>query len=110
MTALKPDRLTTATVRRLLSLISRASVVQDFATSRVSRKIAVMLQKSVVLMNVGDAQLSTVAGKKMTRGDRQDVDENKVKVSISETVVRSITRVAQSHSTVRRHYCIDRPE
>ena len=58
-----------------------SSVVQDFATSRVSRKIAVMLQKSVVLMNVGDAQLSTVAGKKMTRGDRQDVDENKVKVS-----------------------------
>ena len=40
-----------------------------------------MLQKSVVLMNVGDAQLSTVAGKKMTRGDRQDVDDNKVKVS-----------------------------
>ena len=76
------------------------SVVQDFATSRVSRKIAVMLQKSVVLMNVGDAQLSTVAGKKMTRGDRQDVDDNKVKVSnvwLSQLLTVALSCTMTSH-------------
>ena len=48
---------------------------QNWVTSSVSEKVAVMLPQSVVIMNIASNEFATVAGRKMTRGDRNDVSK-----------------------------------